>query len=117
MIVNTGGRFVCLFGYRVVHSNTELDISSWIRIYRTGSYPNGHRIYLGKPHKKVLILVVRPLRPLPPLGLVALGTFFLTLKKFFSLSGRALTPPPVLVAGPLEKELFFAASLRVMPKT
>ena len=38
MIVNTGGRFVCLFGYRVVHSDTELDISSWSRIYRTGSY-------------------------------------------------------------------------------
>ena len=32
------------------------------------------------------------------------------LKKFFYISGNALTPPPFLVAMPLKKELF-AASL------
>ena len=36
---------------------------------------------LGKPQKMVIFLVARPLRPLtpPPLGLVAIGTFFLRL--------------------------------------
>ena len=62
---------------------------------------------LRKPQKKVLFLVARPLRPLapPPLGLVAIGTFSL-----HSLVTHPFSPPPLLVARPLGKELF-AASL------
>ena len=45
---------------------------------------NSKSVQSGKPQKNVLFLVARPLRPLapPPLGLVAIGTFILTLKKF-----------------------------------
>ena len=50
----------------------------------------------------------------PPLGLVAIRNFFPYIKKSSSfLSGRALTPPLFLVAGPLKKITFFAASLTV----
>ena len=54
--------------------------------------------------KKVLFLVARLLRPLapPPLGLVTIGTFFLTLKKvLFSLVAHTFSPTlatPLLVA-------------------
>ena len=34
-------------------------------------------------------------------------------KKVFYLSGQAPTAPPLLVAGPLKKELFVAASLTI----
>ena len=53
-----------------------------------------------KPQKKYF-LVARPLRPYPPPpSLVAtfLEIFFRALKKFFFLSGQALTPPLLLVA-------------------
>ena len=50
---------------------------------------------LREAAKKVLFLVARPLRPLaPPPGLVAIGTFFLTLKKvlFSSVAHPFSTP-------------------------
>ena len=56
--------------------------------------------------KKNLFLVARPLRPLapPPLGLVAIGTFFPYIKKSsFFLSGTPVWPPPLLMAWPLRK--------------
>ena len=55
-------------------------------VYPWTSFSSGIR----EAAKKVLFLVARPLRLLapPPLGLVALGTFFLTLKiSSFFLSG------------------------------
>ena len=57
----------------------------------------------AKQNKNILFLVARPLRPLAPppsLGSVAIGTFFLKLKK-----KSRLASPPLLVARPLRKEL------------
>ena len=75
---------------------------------------SGIKTILGKPQKKVIFLVARQLRPLaisPPPGLKAIGTFSPTLKKvLFSLVAKR-PPPPLIVARPLRKELFFAASL------
>ena len=67
----------------------------------------------SRKNMKVLYLVARPLRsyPPPPLelsGQIFLGFFFRPSKKLFHLIGQAL----LLVAGPLKKIAFFAASLR-----
>ena len=53
-----------------------------------------HQNWIREAAKKLLFLVARPLRPLAPLlGLVALGTFFLTSKKFFfSLVAHPFSP-------------------------
>ena len=46
---------------------------------------------------------------------MAIGTVFLTLKKvYFSLVAHHFSPPPLLVAQLLRKELFFAASLSIL---
>ena len=48
----------------------------------------------------------------PPLRLVAIGTFFLTLKKvFFSLVAHPFSPPYPLSGPATKKRTFFAASL------
>ena len=48
---------------------------------QTHVYPNGTTHVVREATKKVLCLVARTLRPLPPsLGLVAIGTFFFRLK-------------------------------------
>ena len=58
--------------------------------------------FIREAAKKVLFLVARPLRPLlspPSLGLVAIETFFLTLKKKkFPQWHTRLAPTPLLVA-------------------
>ena len=41
-----------------------------------------------------------------PLSLVVMGTFFLTLLVLFSLVAHPFSPPPLLVARPLRKDLF-----------
>ena len=62
---------------------------------------------------KVLFLVARPVRPYhpPPLelsGHIFLGDFFSELqKKFFFVSGQALTPPPPLGGRATKKRTFF----------
>ena len=72
---------------------------------------------LRESAKKVIFLVARPLRPYPPPpSLVATffgGGFFLEFqKKFFLLSGQALSPlPPLTGQESKKKNLFFAASL------
>ena len=45
-----------------------------------------------------------PLRPyLPPVSLIAVGTFYLKfLKSYFFLNGRPITPPPDIKALPLK---------------
>ena len=56
-------------------------------------FPN----HVREAAKKVFFLVARLLRPLapPPLGLVAIGTFFFTLKKvIFSLVAHPFSPLP-----------------------
>ena len=64
--------------------------------------------------KKVPPLVVRPLRPQPPLlSLVVIGTFFIVyraLKNSFSLVVRPLpnSSPPLLVVGQPMEEFFCA---------
>ena len=86
-----------------------------------------HYIQLGKPPKSYFFC--GPTTYPPPLSLVVIGTFFssensrkriLAKKNFFTifglkymnilksffLNGRALTPPPVLVVGPLKKVFF-----------
>ena len=77
-------------------------------------------IYLGKPQKKVIFLVARPIRPLvppAPLGLVAMEPFFPYIKKsFFFLSGTPVKPPSPL-SGPAPKKItfflfFFIRSIR-----
>ena len=51
----------------------------------------------------------------PPLSLVAIGTFFLTLKKnHFSLVEQPFSPPPLLVARPLRIELFLCLPLGLL---
>ena len=57
--------------------------------------------------------MARPLRPYPPplelSGHTFFSRFFLELQKtVFFLSGQALTPPSLLVAGPLKKNVFVA---------
>ena len=58
--------------------------------------------WLREDAKKVLFLGA------PPLGLVVIGTFFLTLKKVsYSLVAHMFSPLPLLVARPPRKELLF----------
>ena len=71
-------------------------------------------MWIREAAKKVIFLVARPLRPLAPRplpsALVAIGNFFLTLKRvIFSLVAHPFSPPPPL-SGPAIKN-FFAASL------
>ena len=71
-------------------------------------------IVIREVEKKVLFLVARPLRPLAPhpLGLVAIGTFFHTLKKvLFSLVAHPFSPHPPLSVPATKKIIFFTASL------
>ena len=51
--------------------------------------------------------------PPPPIGLVAIGTFFPTLKKvIFSLVAHPFSPSPLLVARPIRRELFLQLPLK-----
>ena len=57
-------------------------------------------VYLGKPQKKILLLIAGPLRPNPPPpslnGRWNVGTLKKSLKKIiFSLMARPFTPPPL----------------------
>ena len=74
---------------------------------------------LGKPQKKVLLLMAGPLRPYPPPPLELNGRrHFGTLEKkvpkkgFFPLMARPLIPHPPFNAPAIKKRtIFFAASL------
>ena len=74
-------------------------------------------IPLGKPQINDIFLVALLLRPLEPSGHTNFSRIFLEDQNtVFFLSGQALPPPrPLLVAGPLKKTRFFAASLSEPP--
>ena len=87
----------------------SFDQTSYIYLYQ-----RKNRIFwLRKAVKKVFSFGCSATKALPAPSLVA--TFFrifFRVKKIFFLSGLAFTPPPLLlVAGPLKKHMFFAASL------
>ena len=60
-------------------------------------------IYLGKPQKKVLLLMAGPLRPNPKLERWKKKV---PIKVIFSLIALPFTPPPLLMAQPLREEFF-----------
>ena len=84
-------------------------LSCWPNEKNKENY-NFAQVHQGKSQKKSSFLVARPQRPLAlPSALWPIGTIFLILKKnLFSLVAQQFAPP-LIVARPLRKQLFFAA--------
>ena len=74
-----------------------------LNIFRSGALI----VLVGSRKKKILCGPATNAFSPPPLGLLAIGTFFLTLKKvLFPLVAHPFSPPTLLAARPLRKELF-----------